>query len=131
MYYILLDLNDYERLFEHVLSDYNKNVEPFETPGSKVEVEFGVTPIYLDLDQNGILKVGRINIKLRKITIGAKLKKKLASKIVKIKSLILAHNESGPSLVQVLLDRYSTGLRRQQVRRDRQLKGRRVFDLGS
>ena len=58
LYHILLDLTDYERLFEHVLSGYNKDVEPFEAPGSQIELEFGVTPIYLDLDQNGILKVG-------------------------------------------------------------------------
>ena len=41
------------------MTDYNKNVEPFETADSKLEVEFGVTPIYLDLDQRGILK-GRV-----------------------------------------------------------------------
>ena len=62
LYHIILDLTDYERLFEHILSDYNKNVEPFEAPGHKIEVEFGITPIYLDLDQNGILKVGRIQL---------------------------------------------------------------------
>ena len=52
--------SDYERLFQHVMGDYNMNMEPFEAPGSKIEVEFGVTPIYLDLDQHGILKVGEL-----------------------------------------------------------------------
>ena len=42
------------------MGDYNMNMEPFEAPGSKIEVEFGVTPIYLDLDQHGILKVGEL-----------------------------------------------------------------------
>ena len=60
VFFSLLTVPDNERLFEHVMGDYNKNVEPFETPDSKVEVEFGVTPLYLDLDQHGILKAGNI-----------------------------------------------------------------------
>ena len=54
--FLSIVLTDHERLFEHVMGDYNKNVEPFEAPDSKIEVEFGVTPLYLDLDQHGILK---------------------------------------------------------------------------
>ena len=60
-HFVFLALTDNERLFEHVLGDYNKNVEPFEAPDSKLEVEFGVTPLYLDLDQHGILKVGNFS----------------------------------------------------------------------
>ena len=50
----------HERLFDSLFSNYNKQVAPLvKWPASGIEVKFGIAPIYLSLDQYGILK-GRV-----------------------------------------------------------------------
>ena len=50
----------HEHLFELLFRNYNKQVAPLvKWPASGIEVKFGIAPIYLNLDQYGILK-GRV-----------------------------------------------------------------------
>ena len=50
----------HERLFDLLFRNYNKQVAPLvKWPASGIEVKFGIAPIYLTLDQYGILK-GRV-----------------------------------------------------------------------
>ena len=49
-----------ERLFDSLFRNYNKQVAPLDKwQASGIEVKFGIAPIYLTLDQYGILK-GRV-----------------------------------------------------------------------
>ena len=51
--------SDYEKLFNHLMNDYNKNVPPNENVEDKTEVQFSFTPICFDLGPDGILN-GRV-----------------------------------------------------------------------
>jgi nicotinic acetylcholine receptor len=51
--------SDHERLYKKLFSKYESNVAPFSKGGASLDVEFGVNPIYFDLDATGVLK-GRV-----------------------------------------------------------------------